>query len=452
MGNKPSQDDQVRLLEEEEIKPVFEELKLVLIGSHDVGKNSIGNAIFRKKIFTYWKVRKHVDIKETRTVSGRRIHLTRTPGWKEDLNRPQKTRSEIVHCVQSLYNTEPHAVLLALKVNLVLSESTISSLENFLTVHLWDHTIVLFTHGEKLDGYSIEDYIRRQRLQSLIDKCGQRYFVIQKNNRKQITETIEDLIIRKNSACCFKPNDQIKDDKLLSYLKDLVKRIKRKIDSTQNNDCSNESKNAEIKRLKSIVCEKEREIERLESIISSTQDPALIVLQRRVAELEEQLHMESKERMEKDTEIKELRKENKMLRKKARDRRTHEGHTGYRNKLGQDVTTLKDEHPEIPLYNLSSNGSALRNWRDTLFQILKDLSNDELKEMKYYMCYNDKHRIPKSSLEDKDRVDLAEQILKQWGDRLSVLKTRDLMKKIPRNDDVMMELFTPVLEEIGETW
>ncbi|KAK7177060.1 hypothetical protein R3I93_001115 [Phoxinus phoxinus] len=145
--------------------------------------------------------------------------------------------------------------------------------------------------------------------------------------------------------------------------------------------------------------------------------------------------------MEKDTEIKELRKENKMLREKARDRRTHEGHTGYRNKLGQDVTTLKDEHPEIPLYNLSSNGSALRNWRDTLFQILNALSDYELKKMKYYMGNNEWN--------NKDRVDLAELMLKQWGGQLSVLKTRDLMKKIPRNDDDMKELFTPFLKE---TW
>jgi len=83
---------------------------------------------------------------------------------------------------------------------------------------------------------------------------------------------------------------------------------------------------------------------------------------------------------------------------------------------------------------------------------LNELSDHELKRMKYCLKHNKEYRIPKSLIEEADRVDLADLIYNQWVGRCSVLKTRDLMKKIPRNDDVMIGLFTPVLKEIGETW
>ncbi|RXN14737.1 GTPase IMAP family member 4-like protein [Labeo rohita] len=191
------QEDQEPLLEhDEEIEPIFEELKLVLIGCQGAGKNTIANAILKEKVFTFWTSYKSVYMKDTRRVSGTQIHLARTPGWRGDLSRSEQTKREIVHCVQSLYNSGPHAVILALKVNSVLSESNISTLESLLTVQLWKHTIVLFTHGEKLGHCSIEDHIISEQLQPLIEKCGKRYFVIRRNDCNQVIETIEKLIVR----------------------------------------------------------------------------------------------------------------------------------------------------------------------------------------------------------------------------------------------------------------
>lgn len=341
----------------------------MVIGIQGAGKNTICNAIFREKVFTFWTSYRSGYVKETRTVSGTQIHLARTPGWSGELSRSEKTKREIVHCVQSLYRTGPHAVLLALKVNSVLSESTIGTLESLLTDKLWDHTIVLFTHGEKLGYHSIEDYIRSTQLQTLINKCGQRYFVIQKNYRYQITDKIEELILKKNATTCFELSDQTEGDvKKLSDCKCLVEKIKSKINSistskkmllskinTQNNDSIKElldSKDAEIRRLNTIVEEKVREIERLQSINSRAQDPALIDLHRRVAELEETPVLKNKVIMEKDKRIDELTK----------DQRTPEdqyAHEGYRSKLGQDVTTVPlKRDTEIQLHDLPSNSKC----------------------------------------------------------------------------------------------
>lgn len=194
---------------------------------------------------------------------------------------------------------------------------------------------MLFTHKKKLD-YTIEDYIIRQQLQTLIDKCGQRYFVIQKNY-SQITDTIEELIAKKKLPGCFEPHDQIKDDnKRLSVLKDLVKSIKSKINSMltyKNNRHSNkallDSKDREIERLNTIVVEKEKEIERLQSL--STQDrPDLSALRRRITELEDQLK-------EKNDENVTLKKKIEELTKELQVRQEEDQHAGYRNTLCQDV-------------------------------------------------------------------------------------------------------------------
>ncbi|XP_016414410.1 uncharacterized protein LOC107745092 [Sinocyclocheilus rhinocerous] len=384
MGSSASQEDQVHLLgHDEEIQPIFEDLKLVLIRSKGAGKNSIANAILKEKVFTFWTSFRSVHIKETRTVSGTQIHLARTPGWNGDLSRSEQTKREIVHCVQILYKTGPHAVILVLNVNSVLSESNISTLESLLTVQLWKHTIVLFTNGEKLGHCRIEDHIRSEQLQPLIDKCGKRYFVICKNDSNQVIETIEELVVRKNSTSCFKLSAQAEDNNtLLLDLKYVVERIKSKISSLsaskeklQNEDSMKmllDAKDAEIRRLEKIVQEKEREIERLQS---RTQDLDQSAQNRRNTELEDQVYMMSNELKgtnteneilkktvkEKDAEIEELKKELQVWRQEAVDWRTHADqyatvHASNSSQLCQSVSAEEASYNQIQLQALHSQG------------------------------------------------------------------------------------------------
>lgn len=95
-------------------------------------------------------------------------------------------------------------------------------------------------------------------------------------------------------------------------------------------------------------------------------------------------------------------------------------------------------------------GSDLHDWGVALLEILEELSNDQLKKFTCLMRLE--WKTPKSSLAGKDRCDLVELIIEKWGEGGSVLKTRDLMKKIPRNDDKMTNRFQPYLEKIGATW
>lgn len=93
--------------------------------------------------------------------------------------------------------------------------------------------------------------------------------------------------------------------------------------------------------------------------------------------------------------------------------------------------------------------SALNNWSETLLKILEMLKDYEVKKLKFFLNEVEEFTI---SIDSIDRVDLVNTIKNQWDKRRAVVKLRDLIKKIPRNDDKMIQLFTPFLEEIGETW
>ncbi|XP_016099615.1 GTPase IMAP family member 8-like, partial [Sinocyclocheilus grahami] len=195
------------------------ELRIVLMGYRVAGKSSAGNTILGREEFdlkiSAQCVRRHGE------VADRHITVIEAPGWWRNYtveNSPELLKQEILLSV-SLCPPGPHAVLLIIRVDYMFKETERKVLQGYLDLlgeRVWSHTIVLFTQGDSLSDTSIEQYIESegQDLQWLLDKCGNRYHVLNNQNRsdhtqiKELLEKIEETVAQ-NNGCHFEIDGKI---------------------------------------------------------------------------------------------------------------------------------------------------------------------------------------------------------------------------------------------------
>ncbi|KAI4890650.1 hypothetical protein NFI96_026379, partial [Prochilodus magdalenae] len=195
------------------------ELRIVLLGYRDAGKSSSGNTILNREEFELKRTAQCVKRQEE--VAGRHITVVEAPGWWNTYTVEESTellKQEIVLSV-SLCPPGPHAVLLIIRVDSVLKENYRSVLEgylNLLTDTVWSHTVVLFTFGDCLLDTPIEQHIESEgkELQGLLEKCGNRYHVLNNKNRSddtQVTELLEKIeeMVAANSGRHFEMDRKI---------------------------------------------------------------------------------------------------------------------------------------------------------------------------------------------------------------------------------------------------
>ncbi|XP_041791029.1 GTPase IMAP family member 8-like isoform X2 [Chelmon rostratus] len=175
-------------------------LQMILLGSRSVGKTSVGNTIFGIKGPEDGK-RTAQSVARKGFVGKTEITLVDTPGWWKGFpvfDTPEAIKEEVLRST-FLCPPGPHVFLLVIDADASFNAKHLNAVKTHMELlgeGVWRHTIVVFTRGDWLGANSIEQYIEGEgeAMQTLVEKCGNRYHVIDNKNADdgaQITELLE---------------------------------------------------------------------------------------------------------------------------------------------------------------------------------------------------------------------------------------------------------------------
>uniref|UniRef100_A0A674A701 AIG1-type G domain-containing protein n=1 Tax=Salmo trutta TaxID=8032 RepID=A0A674A701_SALTR len=156
---------------------------IVLLGKTGGGK-SAGNTIFgQDDVFLSDSSSissTQICEAQTKNIKGRNITLIDTPGFFDTDIPEEELKPKIVKCITECA-PGPHAFLIVLIVEryTVHENDAIAKIETYFSPEAFKYATVLFTHGDQLNGLTIEKFVQQNdELNKLVEKCGGRCHVI----------------------------------------------------------------------------------------------------------------------------------------------------------------------------------------------------------------------------------------------------------------------------------
>lgn len=164
---------------------------------------------------TFTSKRTTAFVRRQGEVNGTHVTIVDTLGWWKNLSvtdTPDLDKGELLFST-ALCPPGPHVFLLTLRLDMSFTAEEKMSVEEHMELlgeRVWTHTVVLFTHGDCLGDVTVEEFIEGEgeALQWLIEKCGNRYHVINNENWNdggQVTNLLDKVerMVAQNKGCCY---------------------------------------------------------------------------------------------------------------------------------------------------------------------------------------------------------------------------------------------------------
>ncbi|XDV12071.1 hypothetical protein PO909_000815 [Leuciscus waleckii] len=185
--------------------------RIVLLGRTGAGKSAAGNTILGREEFISSMSTRSIASECSdahTTVSGRSVSVVDTPGLYHTEMEIEELMMEIARSVY-ISSPGPHAFLIVFPVYMRVTDhdqQIPQLIEMMFGEEVFKYSIILFTHGDLLEGYSVEELVEEnRRLRDLVQRCGGRFHVFNNrdvNNRDQVNDLLKkiDTIIEQNGG------------------------------------------------------------------------------------------------------------------------------------------------------------------------------------------------------------------------------------------------------------